>query len=178
MVIKISLLVLILGAAGEVAAYVQSTSNFHTIHWHFTLSMSIYGQQATIPEGVGIHPDLWKYHALDQYATNPGTAPMHTHDNTGLIHIEATGPPIDYTLGDFFLIWGLTFNDQCLSNICVSNTTEINMYVNGEQNYDYASYVPHDHDVISIVVGPPTQLQTIPTITYDPILCDEFFICA
>lgn len=156
----------------------QSTNNWHTIHWHFTLSISVYGQQATIPAGVGIHPDLWKYHALDAYGTNPGTAPMHTHDDTGLIHIEATGPPISYTLGDFFAIWGLTFNDNCLSNLCVSNSTVINMFVNGEQNYDFGNYVPHDHDVISIEVGPPTQLQTMPGLQYDPVLCDELLICA
>jgi hypothetical protein len=177
-VVKVSLLLLLLGAAGEVAAYVQSTSSWHTIHWHFTLSISIYGQQATIPTGVGIHPDLWKYHALDAYATNPGSAPMHTHDDTGLIHIEATGPPINYTLGDFFAIWGLPFNDTCLSNVCVSNSTVINMFVNGEQNYDFGNYIPHDHDVISIQVGPPSQLQQMPGIQYDPILCDELLICA
>jgi len=177
-IVRVGLVVALLGVAGGVAAYVQSTSGWHTIHWHFTLSISIYGQQATIPEGVGIHPNLWRFHALDSYATNPGTAPIHTHDNTGLIHIEATGPPIGYTLGDFFAIWGLRFDENCLSNICVSNSTVINMFVNGEQNYQFDKYVPHDHDVISIQVGPVSQLQSMPGIQYDPITCDVFLICA
>jgi hypothetical protein len=170
--------ILLIGAAAEVSGYVQSTTEWHTFHWHYTLSISIYGQQVTIPQGVGIHPNLWHYHVLDAYATNAGTAPIHTHDDSGLIHEEVTGPPnINYTLGDFFLIWGIPFNSTCFSNLCVSNSTEINMYVNGVQNYDYQNYVPHDHDVISITVGPPTQLQTEPGIQYDPVLCDEFLIC-
>src|SRR5947209_18245254 len=34
---------------------------------------------------------------------------MHTHDASGIIHVEATSLSNQYTLGAFFTVWRLTF---------------------------------------------------------------------
>ncbi len=64
-----------------------------------------------MPAQIGIAPSLWKDHSLDQNGMQsmnmvmPGMAPLHTHDTSGIIHVESnTVRP--YTLGEFLNIWG------------------------------------------------------------------------
>src|SRR5260370_25252198 len=65
-------------------------TNFH-IHVH--LSIWINGQQITVPQGTGIASDGSCFYLL------------HTHDTTGVVHIEA--PPIPtLNLGKLLDIWG------------------------------------------------------------------------
>jgi hypothetical protein len=51
-----------------------------------------------IPSQIGIDVSLWRSHILDKYGTPgmpmpggpmPVMAPLHAHDNLGLIHIES-----------------------------------------------------------------------------------------
>ena len=64
------------------------------IHIHVRLSMTVGDRLLPIPSGVGISPEC--------------THPMHTHNDSGVIHIEHTRLE-EFTLGDFFVIgerWG------------------------------------------------------------------------
>ncbi len=54
-------------------------------------------QRQYIPANIGLLPNC--------------NRPVHTHDDTGTIHVE-TDQDINYTIGDFFLIWGKTFNSS------------------------------------------------------------------
>jgi len=76
-------------------------------HSHPTLSITINGTSVTIPLGVGIGG-----------ACNH---PIHTHATDGVLHVE-TDENRDYTLGDFFLIWGNHDND---AQRAIFNSTEI-----------------------------------------------------
>ena len=76
-------------------------------HSHPTLSITINGTSVTIPLGVGIGG-----------ACNH---PIHTHATDGVLHVE-TDENRDYTLGDFFLIWGNHDND---ARRAIFNSTEI-----------------------------------------------------
>ena len=55
--------------------------------------------------------------------------PMHTHDASGIIHIEATSLSNQYTLGAFFTIWRLTFpNGASVNGVdrpIIFNSTDI-----------------------------------------------------
>jgi hypothetical protein len=44
-------------------------------------------------------------------------APAHTHDDTGTVWLEGTGAT-EVTLGQFFTLWGVRFDDQCLGAAC------------------------------------------------------------
>ncbi len=54
---------------------------------------------------------LWKDHSLDKYGMQAmfdgmsGMAPLHTHDASGIIHVESSVKR-NYTLGEFLNIWG------------------------------------------------------------------------
>jgi len=84
-----------------------------TLHVHPYLQIKINGQAVTIPAGVGISNPVFN---------NPGVAsggscfePLHTHDASGIIHVEASDVNSQYTLGDFFTIWKVTYGSVIIN---------------------------------------------------------------
>ena len=81
------------------------------MHFHPHLNLMIDGKPATVPSQIGIDPSLWKDHSLDPYGMQAmangmsGMAPLHTHDATGVIHVESSIIR-NYTLGELLNIWG------------------------------------------------------------------------
>lgn len=69
-------------------------------HIHPYLRILIEGQPVTVPAFVGIR---------ELPGGNACFEPVHTHDASGIIHIESTSPTQTYTLGDFFAIWRATY---------------------------------------------------------------------
>jgi hypothetical protein len=64
------------------------------VHFHVRLTISLEGRNISIPPGVGLTPDC--------------AHPLHTHNRSGIIHVEHTQRD-EFTLGDFFLVgqrWG------------------------------------------------------------------------
>lgn len=129
------------------------------MHKHATLSIKIDGISVTIPENIGIDPQLYKDHTLDTYGMKmpnmpsmPVMAPTHTHDASGLIHIESTVVR-DYTLGDLFNIWGVTFTDTCIMDKCNDGNKTVKMFVNGQPSTDFRNHVVQDREQISIEYG-------------------------
>jgi hypothetical protein len=45
-------------------------------------------------------------------------APLHTHDAGGRVWVEHPTALPDVTLGDFFDLWGVRFDDGCLGSAC------------------------------------------------------------
>src|SRR5438128_3178687 len=60
-------------------------------HIHAHLEIYVRGQPRVVPANIGIRPTCLFW--------------LHTHDATGLIHVEA-GAGGTYTLGQFFTVWG------------------------------------------------------------------------
>jgi hypothetical protein len=84
-----------------------SNGEMLTVHYHADLQIYLNGQLQALPAGVGIvTPDDPRYGP--HLATNGSLACLywlHTHDSTGVIHIESPDNR-SYTLGQFFDIWG------------------------------------------------------------------------
>jgi hypothetical protein len=106
-------------------------------HIHVHLDIFINGEELVIPSNIGIIPDNCIYW-------------MHTHDDTGVIHIESPENRT-FTLGQFFHIWGETFsNNQIFDN----NNNTLNVYVNGKKvdsKADYRQIPLVEHDEIAIL---------------------------
>ena len=88
------------------------------VHSHLTIMMD--NKSVTIPSQIGIEQPLWKNHTLDKYGapgmpmqgmTMAGMAPIYTTDNSGLINVGSVVNR-NYTLGEFFQIWGLDLNGK------------------------------------------------------------------
>jgi hypothetical protein len=91
---------------------------------------------------------------------------MHTHDGTGIVHIES---PInrDFTLGQFYDLWKSKLNNlQVFDNIFNGkDMTPPNVYINGIKvpstiNYRDIKLTPHQE--IAIVYGrPPDSIPSV-----------------
>jgi hypothetical protein len=73
------------------------------VHVHAHLALFSKGQQLAIPYGIGIVKPFQVNNGF--VGMGAGIYWLHTHDATGIIHVES---PDDrtYTLGNFFDIWG------------------------------------------------------------------------
>jgi len=125
------------------------------IHMHTTLKIVIHGEQLTIPKYIGIDPILYNSHILDKYGIkNPRTYPLHTHDTSGVIHIESTVIRT-FTLGEFFDVWGETFNENCVMDKCSDKLNKVRMYLDGSESFEFREHVLKDGEVITIEYGSP-----------------------
>lgn len=71
----------------------------------FTLTLTIDDDPVPLVAGIGL--DLPR--ALQ--------APVHTHDETGVVWLEGRGAT-EVTLGQFFTVWGVRFTTDCLGAAC------------------------------------------------------------
>lgn len=123
----------------ESAPSVQGEQTVATsgLHWHAKLSIYIKGEKQEIPEGIGLKP-------IEQ--------PVHTHDNTGTIHLEFPGlvKKDDLKLGQFFKIWGKEFNSNCIFDKCNGPEGKVKFFINGQENQEFENYSMRDADQIEI----------------------------
>ena len=125
------------------------------IHMHTTLRILVHNKLVIIPKHIGIDPALYKTYDLDKYGIkNPRTYPLHTHDTSGVIHIESTRIRT-FTLGQFFDVWGETFNENCILDKCSNGLNKVQIYVNGIESFEFREHLMKDGEVITIVYGPP-----------------------
>lgn len=108
------------------------------MHLHTHLTLVIDGKDATVPAQIGIDSTLWNDHSLDSYGMT-GMAPLHTHDTSGMIHVESYKVK-DYYLGQLLAIWGLNLSDY----------KQVTLTVNGQPFPDYQNYVFKDGDKITL----------------------------
>ena len=121
------------------------------IHTHSALKIILEGKSVTVPANIGIDPALYKSHDLDAYGTkNPRMSPLHTHDSTGVIHVESTEIR-SYTIGEFFDVWGVPFSETCFMDKCDDGTT-VRMWVNAKESNEYRQHILMDGEVIEIIV--------------------------
>ncbi len=119
-------------------------------HIHSHLDIFISGKPFTIPAQIGIIPGKCFYW-------------LHTHDESGVIHIES---PVsrNYTLGQFFDIWNQKFNNTRLFDNAANGNNTLTVYVNGSKvpsGTNYRDIKLSAHDEIAIVYGTPPG--TIPS---------------
>ncbi len=77
---------------------------------------------------------------------------LHTHDQSGVIHMEADRP-FRATLGDFFKVWGLAFGPDHIGGLKASGDKALQVFVNGRPITDPAAHVFAKNDDIVIVSG-------------------------
>ena len=98
-------------------------------HIHAHLTIYVNGVQKNIPYGVGIEPPYSLQTSNNAPFVSGGSAYyyLHTHDETGIIHIESPNNHV-YTLGNFFDVW-----KQPLSSTQVGPSTgKVTAYVDGK----------------------------------------------
>lgn len=123
-------------------------SNKMVSHNHVQLNVTLNGQPLLVPANIGVkqmgfgeNPLLYGDHTLDKYGME-GMSPLHTHDDSGLTHVESNTVR-DFTLGDFLGIWrGLDVDGKTLS-----------ASVNDELISDFRDIVLNNGEKIKLDIG-------------------------
>ena len=111
------------------------------MHIHAHLDLFVNNRSIPVPSNVGILKSCLFW--------------LHTHDGSGIIHIEAPTKR-EFTLGNFFSVWDRTFGSNT-----IGNQTPI-VYVNGQlYEGDYRSVKLNKHDSIVLEID-----STIPPKNY------------
>ena len=111
-------------------------------HIHARLDIYVDGRRVPVPALIGIDP------------AGGLLAPLHTHDASGIVHVEADRP-FPFTLGEFFDVWGVRFSDRRLGAYASPQ-----VYVDGRHSADPVRHVLRAHDRIVIGIGPPGSFPT------------------
>jgi hypothetical protein len=85
------------------------------LHIHPWLRIFVNGQRVVIPPAIGIKNPVQESGGFWTGGANSCFEPVHTHDDSGVIHIESP-TNTNYTLGDFFDIWSQTYAWANVSN--------------------------------------------------------------
>ena len=87
----------------------SQNANHMVLHNHVRLNVTVDGQPMVVPAQIGIvmpekaEDQLYGNHSLDKYGMT-GMSPLHTHDATGIIHVESNTVR-NFTLAEFLDIW-------------------------------------------------------------------------
>ena len=112
-----------------------------TRHEHAHLTIVVRGQLRVVPAFIGI--------------TATSICWLHTHDTSGIIHIEA-GDSRTFTLGDFFAVWRQPLSQTVIDGERTGSGESIQATVN-QQPYIGApeTMVLSNHEDIVLELGPP-----------------------
>jgi hypothetical protein len=87
---------------------------------------------------------------------------LHTHDGTGIIHMEAPHR-FRFTLGDFFKVWGVKLGPAQLGNLTGLGGDKLHFYLNGKPLANPAAHVLRKGDSIVIGYGPANSFPHTPS---------------
>ena len=126
-----------------------------TMHEHAAVKILVHGKNERIPTDIGID-------------TAAGTIQsIHTHDDTGLVHLESSQSR-EFTLGEFFGVWGVRFTPSCLGAYCNEGNNRLQVFVDGDEVTDDLQDVQlDDQTVIVVTYGTAAELPDPIPSTFD-----------
>jgi hypothetical protein len=148
------------------AGLVPGTQEFFTYHVHAHLDIFVNGRPVRIPGGIGIDitdPGVHRGQAdgAPSYGSikrcpRPCISPLHTHDVTGVIHIEAPART-RFTLGQFFREWGVRLDGSCTGGYCQPGAKVV-AFIDGKRHRgNPAAIALASHEEIALCIGTPPR---------------------
>ncbi len=114
-------------------------------HYHAHLDVLVDGKAVTVPAEIGF--------SFGADGQPNGISALHTHDTSGVIHIEAPTPGLKYTLGQVLSEWGV-LDGKDATGAPHSGTGGWTAYVNGaKQNAPVSDVVLKAHDEVVLSFG-------------------------
>jgi hypothetical protein len=125
------------------------TAEGTVLHIHQHLDLYINGQHPPVPAKLGIDPG------------GAFISPLHTHDTTGVIHVESPTQS-SFTLGQFFAVWGVPLARDRLGS-APPGGGQLRVWVNGKPlRADPTRVELASHQEIVVAYGSPAQMQRRP----------------
>jgi hypothetical protein len=137
---------------------------FFAYHVHAHLDIFVSGHPVRVPAGIGIdiaNPAVQRQRLPDgsmafggiSNCGRPCISPLHTHDDTGILHTESQKAHPNH-LGQFFTEWRVRLTRTCVGGYC----RHVNFYVDGKLfTGDPRAITLTDHKEIAIVIGKPPR---------------------
>jgi hypothetical protein len=130
-----------------------------TVHYHAHLDIIANGAKVTVPAGVGF---------VITDGTPTAITPLHTHNPTGIIHIESA-KNLPYTLGQVFTEWGVPLSASQVGGLHADADHLFATYVNGKRfTGDPATLRLKRHLEIAIWYGLTGQTPRVPSSFHFP----------
>jgi hypothetical protein len=155
-------------------------------HVHPWLRIWIEGKNVTIPAAIGMKGafQATTVNGIPTYGASTCYEPLHTHDDTGIIHIESESDT-NYTLGDFFNVWfhsyanepfngtnhPIVFNNTDILGYTVDSTHKLLLLVDGQpepSSFTFTSLVLDTLDYCSAQNSAATTSPCYPTAGGNP----------
>lgn len=120
------------------------------IHYHAHLDVIVGGRRVTVPAYLGIDNARQRI------------SPLHTHDTSGVVHIESARD-IPFTLGQLFTEWGQPLTASQVGPVSVGSGQVLRVYRNGGQTTgNPAALRFQQHDEIVVWVGARSATPQVP----------------
>lgn len=136
------------GAQGNPVDTIPCGTGADAEHYHSHVSLIVNGKQVALPLGVGIQHAVVEGDSL----AIAGTCFywLHSHDRTGIIHVEPSVTGHTFTLGEYFDVWG----QPLTSGNVAGNQGTVTVYIDGARYFgDPRAIVLSAHQQITVEVG-------------------------
>jgi hypothetical protein len=121
------------------------------VHYHVHLDVFAGGQQVPVPADIGIDE------------AKGLIAPLHTHDDSGVVHIESA-TDVPFTLGQVFTEWGQPLSATTVGPLTLGGGQVLRVFRDGQPvTGDPAALRLVAHDEIAVWVGPGSQQPQVPS---------------
>lgn len=121
-------------------------------HFHTHLDILVNGGRVTVPANLGIAP------------SGTEMSELHTHDTTGVLHIEAPTTGKRYFLGQVFTEWNVRLDATHLGGLRTGLGRTLTVYVDGRrQSGDPARVELAPHREIALVYGAAGARPKVPS---------------
>jgi hypothetical protein len=132
------------GLATRLAALGLPPASDSGFHIHVRLRVFVDGRAVPVPSQIGID------------AAARVIAPLHTHDASGIVHVESARP-YPFTLGQVFAVWGVPLSGRRLQ-----------VFANGRLLAHPAARVLHAHDHLVVGFGAPGSFPPVDRTPFPP----------
>jgi hypothetical protein len=121
------------------------------LHIHAHLDVIVDAKPVAVPAQIGVDASAQKI------------SPLHTHDTTGVIHVESP-TQAQFSLGQFFTEWQVSLSATNVGGLKTDDAHLFKAYVNGQPyTGDPAGIILKAHDEIALVYGTADQQKNIPS---------------
>lgn len=120
-------------------------------HFHAHLDVIVDGEPVVVPANLGIHP------------SGNGMSELHTHDQRGVLHVEAPTADQRYTLGQVFAQWDVRLDTDTLGGLESDSENSLRAYVDGERHKGNPAGIElTEHRQIALIYGPEDADVDVP----------------
>jgi len=110
-------------------------------HYHVHIQLEVDGHEVPVPAQIGLDSATGTF------------SEVHTHDDTGVIHIESGDTSFRATLADVFDMWGVYLSSKCIGGYCGG----VKMWVNGKPSTAFGDLTLQSHMAITLLEGTPPK---------------------